>query len=97
MKVTREQLIEMINKNEDVTQVDVSEITDMSSLFKGNKTFNQDISQWNFSNMTYMIDVFKGTIFFNKNLFNFKKYVKQNNIFSKNMFFTNESILLGDY
>jgi len=45
MKVTREQLIQMIQNNEDVSNVDTSEITDMSCLFKNNKKFNQNISK----------------------------------------------------
>ena len=34
----------MIANGEDVTQVNTSQITDMSRLFEGNSTFNQDIS-----------------------------------------------------
>jgi len=49
MKPTREELIEMIKRGEDVTMVDTSGITDMSFMFF-NTPFNQDISRWDTSN-----------------------------------------------
>ncbi len=42
--LTKEQIRKMAELGEDITQLDVSHITDMSSLFKGLKNFNQDIS-----------------------------------------------------
>ncbi len=63
MKVTREQLIQMIKKNEDVSNVDTSEIKDMSLLFYHNKTFNQDISKWDVSNVTNMKGMFYDSVF----------------------------------
>ena len=38
------ELLEMINANEDVTDVCTKLVTDMSELFKNNTAFNQDIS-----------------------------------------------------
>ncbi len=67
MKVTKEQLIEMIKNNEDVSNVDTSEITDMSFLFYENKTFNQDISKWNVSNVVNMQSMFYKSMF-NQNI-----------------------------
>ncbi len=58
MKVNIDQLREMIKNNEDVSNVDTSEITDMSFLFSDNKNFNQDISKWNVSNVENMRAMF---------------------------------------
>ena len=63
MKLTREQLIRMIRNNEDVSNVDTSDITDMSFLFENNTIFNQDISKWNVSNVTDMSYMFSYSIF----------------------------------
>ena len=41
--LTKDGLINMINNGENVTNVDTSSITDMSSMFSRNTTFNQDI------------------------------------------------------
>ena len=63
--ITREELIDFIKENEDVTCVDTSKITDFSNMFNGAKSFNQDISNW---------DVSKGTdfsfMFYNAEIFN---------------------------
>ena len=64
--ITREQLIEMIKNNEDVTEVNTSKITNMSRLFKGNHTFNQDISDWDTSNVTNMNEMFAYAYAFNQ-------------------------------
>ena len=50
----------MISNGDDVTKVVTSLITDMSSMFYNNSTFNQDISAWdvsNVTNMAYMFDL----------------------------------------
>jgi len=64
--VTRAELVTMINNDEDVTQVCTSNITDMSRLFRGNKSFNQDISNWDTSNVTTMFGMFYGANAFNQ-------------------------------
>jgi len=56
--ITRAQLDTMIANGDDVTGVDTSEITDMSSLFEYNITFNQDISGWDTSSVTNMYKMF---------------------------------------
>jgi len=47
---------------------DVSEIKDMSYLFKDFKNFNEDISGWNVSKVTNMSGMFYECINFNKNI-----------------------------
>ena len=44
--------------NQDIGSWDVSNVTDMSDLFKNNSTFNQDISTWDVSNVTTMNSMF---------------------------------------
>jgi surface protein len=62
--ITREQLITMIKNEEDVTQVNTSQITDMSDLMLASYgdhsyiSFNQDISSWDVGNVTDMSDMF---------------------------------------
>lgn len=57
-KVTRKELMEMVEKNEDYSQVDVSEITNFSFLFK-NKTVSFDISKWKTSSAKNMKSMFE--------------------------------------
>ncbi len=67
-KVTKDQLIQMIQNGEDVTQVDVSGITDMSNLFYAADNFNQDISGWDVSNVTDMNYMFGDAENFNQDI-----------------------------
>ncbi len=48
--------------------IDTSDITDMSSLFQNNTTFNGDISKWNTSKVTDMEYMFSGATSFNQPL-----------------------------
>ncbi len=64
--ITREELDEMIANNQDVTQVNTSQITDMHELFKNNKEFNQDISNWDVSSVTNMQAMFREASSFNQ-------------------------------
>jgi surface protein len=67
--VTYDELKEMIRQGEDVTNVDTSQITDMSDLIYDYKsTFNQDISEWDVSNVTNMTYMFSYSSAFNQDI-----------------------------
>ncbi len=57
-KVTREELIKMIENDEDYSQVDVSEITNFSFIFH-DKIVSFDISNWNTSSAIVMKSMFE--------------------------------------
>jgi surface protein len=49
---------------------DLSQVTDMSSMFSGTNSFNQSINNWDVSNITDMSSLFSDTILFNQPLNN---------------------------
>ena len=53
---------ELCNFNGDISQWDVSHVTNMNSMFKNSK-FNKDISMWDVSNVRLMTEMFDGAIF----------------------------------
>ena len=57
----------LIEQGDDVTKVVPSLVTDMSTLFIANTSFNQDISTWDVSNVTNMSGMFQGSAF-NQNI-----------------------------
>ncbi|MCF7944904.1 MAG: BspA family leucine-rich repeat surface protein [Spirochaetia bacterium] len=67
-RLTRGELELMIANGDDVTNVNTSEITDMSELFKDNTIFNQDISGWDTSSVTTMRSMFDGAGTFNQDI-----------------------------
>ena len=56
--------------NPDISNWDVSEVTNMEGMFLGNTVFNGDISGWNVSNVINMKNMFSGATSFNENIGN---------------------------
>jgi len=63
--ITLSELKKMIEDNENVSNVNTSQITDMSGLFKMKPNFNDDISNWDVSNVTNMSYMFEASSSFN--------------------------------
>ena len=55
-------------EGEHISNWDVSQVTNMSDLFKNKTTFNEDISNWNTVKVTNMYQMFQGTHAFNQNI-----------------------------
>ena len=51
-----------------ISEWDVSDVTDMSQLFKNKQNFNDDISSWNTSNVTNMAEMFSFAVTFNQDI-----------------------------
>tara|TARA_Y100000389_G_C17467320_1_gene526827 strand:+ start:2501 stop:3958 length:1458 start_codon:yes stop_codon:yes gene_type:complete len=58
------------NLNPDISNWDVSKVTNMEGMFLGNTKFCQDISSWNVSNVKNMKNIFSGATSFNQNIGN---------------------------
>ena len=54
--------------NQDISNLDVSHVTNMSGMFKGASSFNQDLSNWDVSHVTEMSYMFKKASSFNSPL-----------------------------
>jgi surface protein len=52
----------------DISEWDVSNVTDMSSLFLNNTSFNQPLEKWNVSKVTNMSSMFLFAMAFNQPL-----------------------------
>ena len=59
-----------LNFNSDISNWDVSNVTDMYGMFLGTAKFNQDISNWDVSNVTDMGYMFGFTSSFNQDISN---------------------------
>ena len=83
-KVTKETLREMIENGEDYSQVDISEITDMSRMFWGIDSIDYDISDWDVSNVTNMSGMFLDAVSFNQDIsdWNVSSVTDMNSMFS---------------
>lgn len=66
--INKNRLRAMVEANEDVTDVDVSHMQDMSGLFKDIESFTGIISGWDVSSVTNMSDMFLGAYSFNQDL-----------------------------
>jgi surface protein len=64
--VDRTLLNQRRDQGADLTKLCTTLVTDMSSLFSGNNTFNQDISHWDVSHVTTMQGMFSGANSFNQ-------------------------------
>ena len=67
-KVTERELRYMVSKGVGLSNIDVSEVQDMSILFKDEDTFNQDISSWDVSNVKSMNWMFRDASAFNQDI-----------------------------
>ena len=69
-KRSRPQIIALIAAQDygSLTVTCTSNVTDMSSMFAGDVSFNQDISAWDVSNVTDMSDMFLKADSFNQNI-----------------------------
>ena len=56
------------NHNKDISEWDVTGVTDMKNLFKDKTNFNDDISKWDVSNVTNMSSTFNGASSFNQDI-----------------------------
>jgi surface protein len=54
--------------NDDISNWDVSTVTNMRAVFKGASSFNQDISNWDVSSVTLMPALFWGATSFNQDI-----------------------------
>ena len=52
--------------NGDLSKWDVSNVTNMDSMFHDAESFNGDLSKWNVSNVTNMNDMFRDAESFDK-------------------------------
>lgn len=53
----------------DINTWDVSQVTDMSNLFRDKELFNDNISNWDTSNVTNMSSMFRSATSFNQNIY----------------------------
>lgn len=91
--ITRGELDKMIANNEDVTNVNVSQIQNMSNLLSKNSEFNQDISNWDVSSVTNMANMFRSATSFNQPIgkWNVSSVTNMDSMFHSNPSF-NQSI-----
>ena len=66
--VDEAKLREMVYKDEDVTRICTSKVTNMVTLFREKDSFNQDIGSWDTSNVTDMSEMYRGAFEFNQNI-----------------------------
>jgi len=70
VKSMNHMLYHALNFNSDISNWDVSNVTDMHGMFVGAESFNQDISNWDVSNVTDMGHMFAFSRSFNQDISN---------------------------
>ena len=60
----------IVDKYGEISNWDVSKVTDMSRMFAGAESFNQPLNNWDVSNVEYMYGMFSGATSFNQPLDN---------------------------
>ena len=58
----------VVTKYGEISNWDVSNVTDMESMFEGTWSFNQPLNNWNVSNVTNMAGMFEDATYFNQPL-----------------------------
>ena len=58
----------IVDKYGDISNWDVSNVTDMNHMFMGSDSFNQPLNKWNVSNVTFMGSMFRDATSFNQPL-----------------------------
>lgn len=81
-----------ISFNDDISNWDVSNVTNMSGMFDRARSFNGDLSSWNVSNVTTMKDMFYFANNFNGNIDNWDV----SNVISMNSMFSGANSFNGD-
>lgn len=74
-----------VSLNPDISEWDVSNVTNMKGMFAGCTNFNQDISNWNVSNVDDFSGMFAEATSFNQDISNWEvsKATKMSEMFSK--------------
>ena len=72
-----------MTKYGDISNWDMSNVTDMNDMFLGATSFNQPLNNWNVSNVTNMMYMFRGASSFNQplNKWNVSKVTSMNAMF----------------
>ncbi len=52
----------IVEKYGEISNWDVSNVTDMEAMFKNKQSFNQPLNDWNVSNVTRMYNMFAGAM-----------------------------------
>lgn len=78
--------------NDDISNWDVSNVTDMSFMFKNCNSFNKSLYNWNVSNVINMEEMFYKAISFNQplNLWNVSNVINMKNMFNSTIKFNQD-------
>ena len=78
--------------NQDISNWNTDNVTDMSNMFSGCNYFNQNIGGWNTENVTNMSSMFYGCNYFNQNIggWNTENVTNMSNMFSGCKYFNQD-------